>query len=124
VGETKILLMKKQKTHIGYVNHGRTRTIPDLFETLHDDIVITILCKLSSTASSPFEFIAVRLTCKRLNKLGVNPLVLSQSCSKVFGFRAKNWCDESHQFLKLCVSAGNEEAYYTLGMVSFDLGSS
>ncbi|XP_076895160.1 F-box protein At1g67340-like [Bidens hawaiensis] len=91
----------------------------DIFESLHDDIVIYILCKLSSSASSPSDFISVLLTCKRLNKLGLNPLVLSNSCSKLLAVRAKNWSDEAHTFLKLCVNAGNQEAYYTLGMIRF-----
>ncbi|KAM0060095.1 putative F-box protein [Helianthus debilis subsp. tardiflorus] len=109
--------MKKLRGHTGSVKCGRTRS--DLFESLHDDLVISILCKLSSTASSPSEFFAILITCKRLKKLGVHPLVLSQSCSKVFAVRAKNWCNEAHQFLKLCVHAGNKEAYYTLGMIRF-----
>ncbi|MFS8000544.1 putative Zinc finger, MYND-type [Helianthus anomalus] len=100
------------------VKRGRTRS--DLFESLHDDLVISILCRLSSTATSPSEFFAILITCKRLKKLGLHPLVLSQSCSKVFAVRAKNWCNEAHQFLKLCVNAGNKEAYYTLGMVSIN----
>ncbi|KAK9054588.1 hypothetical protein SSX86_025667 [Deinandra increscens subsp. villosa] len=96
------------------------RTIrSDLFEKLHDDIVISVLCKLSSTANSPSDFIAVLLTCKRLNKLGLHPLVLSKSCSKTFAIRAKNWSPEAHRFLKLSVSAGNTEAYYILGMIRF-----
>lgn len=91
----------------------------DLFETLHDDIVISVLCKLSSTASSPSDFIAVLLTCKRLNKLGLHPIVLSKSCSKALAIRANKWCDGAHRFLKLCVNAGSTEAYYTLGMIRF-----
>ncbi|XP_071711339.1 F-box protein At5g50450-like [Rutidosis leptorrhynchoides] len=96
---------------------GRTRS--DLFGSLHDDIVLLILCKLSSTASSPSDLIVVLLTCKRLNKLGVHPMVLSKSCSNVFSLRAKNWCDDAYRFLKLCVNSGNTDAYYTLGMIQF-----
>ncbi|KAJ0890474.1 putative tetratricopeptide-like helical domain superfamily [Helianthus annuus] len=96
------------------LQHGKTQS--DLFESLHDDIVIFILCKLSSTASSPSDFIAVLHTCKRLNKLGLHPFVLSKSCSKALAVRAKNWYEEAHKFLKLCVDASNTEAYYILGM--------
>ncbi|KAK9066405.1 hypothetical protein SSX86_013727 [Deinandra increscens subsp. villosa] len=96
-----------------------SRPRSDMLESLHDDIVITILCKLSSTASSPSDFFAVLHTCKRLNKLGVHPLVLSKSCSNALVLRAKNWCEEAHRFLKLCVNAGNTEAYYILGMIRF-----
>ncbi|KVH98144.1 F-box protein At5g50450-like [Cynara cardunculus var. scolymus] len=100
------------------VHHGRRRR-SDLFESLPDEIVISILCKLSSTSSSPSDFVTVLLTCKRLNKLGVHPLVLSNACSETLAVRAKNWSDEAHRFLKLCVNAGNKEAYYTLGMIRF-----
>ncbi|KAK1422389.1 hypothetical protein QVD17_25478 [Tagetes erecta] len=101
----------------------KKRTTPetrsDFFELLHDDIVLYILSKLSSTASSPSDFIAIRRTCKRFYKLGVHPLVLSKLCSKALAVRAKNWCPDAHQFLKLCVSYGNIEAYYILGMILF-----
>lgn len=107
--------MKKKQRRA--VCHGRRRS--DLFEALPDDIVISVLCKLTSTASSPSDFIAVLLTCKRLNKLGLHPLVLAKSCSKALAVRVKNWCEEAHRFLKLCVNAGNTEAYYTLGMIRF-----
>lgn len=107
--------MKKKQRGADY--HGRKRS--DLLEALPDDIVISVLCKLTSTASSPSDFIAVLLTCKRLNKLGLHPLVLSKSCSKALAVRATNWCEEAHRFLKLCVNAGNTEAYYTLGMIRF-----
>ncbi|CAI9280534.1 unnamed protein product [Lactuca saligna] len=103
--------MKKQR--------GAFRRRSDLFEALPDDIVISILYKLSSTASSPSDFVAVLLTCKRLNNLGLHPLVVSKSCSKALAVRAKNWCEEAHRFLKLCVNAGNTEAYYMLGMIRF-----
>ncbi|KAI3684431.1 hypothetical protein L6452_33655 [Arctium lappa] len=101
-------------------HHGRTtRRRSDLFESLPDEIVISILCKLSSTASSPSDFVTVLLTCKRLNKLGVHPLVLSNASPETLAVGAKNWSDEAHRFLKLCVNAGNKEAYYTLGMIRF-----
>ncbi|KAI3701686.1 hypothetical protein L6452_26945 [Arctium lappa] len=57
--------------------------------------------------------------CKRLNKLGVHPLVLSNASPETLAVEAKNWSDEAHRFLKLCVNAGNKEAYYTLGMIRF-----
>ncbi|XP_024970838.1 F-box protein At5g50450-like [Cynara cardunculus var. scolymus] len=112
-----MMMKKKLRGGGGAVYHGRTRS--DLFDSLPDDIVISVLCKLSSTASSPSDFVAVLLTCKRLNKLGVHPLVLSKSSSKALAVRATNWCDGAHRFLKLCVNAGNTEAYYILGMIRF-----
>lgn len=101
----------------------RTRTCShersDLFDSLPDDIVISILCKLSSSSRSPSDFITIFLTCKRLNQLGLNPLVLSKAGSETFAIRAKNWSENSHRFLKQCVVAGNIEASYTLGMIRF-----
>ncbi|KAJ1391641.1 F-box-like domain superfamily [Sesbania bispinosa] len=88
----------------------------DLFESLPDDLVLSILSKLSSTATSPSDFINVLITCKRLNALGLHSLVLSKASHKTFSVKAKNWCDSSHRFLKLCADAGNIEACYTLGM--------
>lgn len=49
----------------------------------------------------------------------LHPLVLSKAGPKAFAVRMQNWCDSSHRFLKRCVDAGNSEASYTLGMVSF-----
>ncbi|KAE8715995.1 F-box protein [Hibiscus syriacus] len=91
----------------------------DLFDGLPDDLVISILSKLASSASSPPDFINILLTCKRLNNLAVHPLVLSKVCSKVFAVKARNWCDSVHRLLKQCVKAGNVEACYTLGMFRF-----
>lgn len=121
-----------EKTAAGY----------EFFESLPDDLVISIFCKLSSTASSPSDFINVSITCvifqhshyfsslkrslilvlwnrcKRLNKLALHSLVLSKASPRTFAIKAKDWCDSAHRFLKLCADAGNIEACYTLGMVS------
>ncbi|KAK7411026.1 hypothetical protein VNO78_02360 [Psophocarpus tetragonolobus] len=91
----------------------------DLFECLPDDLLVFILSKLSSTASSPSDFINVILTCKRLNRLGLHRLVLSKAGPKVFAIKPKNWSEEAHAFLKHCVNAGNVDACYTLGMIRF-----
>ncbi|XVF54691.1 hypothetical protein PTKIN_Ptkin05aG0201300 [Pterospermum kingtungense] len=91
----------------------------DLFDGLPDDLVLSILSKLSSSASSPSDFINVLLTCKRLNQLALYPLVLSKASSKALAVKSKNWSDSAHRFLKLCVAAGNIEACYTLGMIRF-----
>ncbi|XVE56578.1 hypothetical protein DITRI_Ditri04bG0022700 [Diplodiscus trichospermus] len=91
----------------------------DLFDGLPDDLVISILCKLSSSASSPSDFINVLLTCKRLNRLGLHPLVLSKAGPKALAVKAQRWSDSAHRFLKHCVNAGNIEACYTLGMIRF-----
>ncbi|XVF85262.1 hypothetical protein PTKIN_Ptkin17bG0103800 [Pterospermum kingtungense] len=91
----------------------------DLFDTLPDDLVISILCKLSSSARCPSDFINVFITCKRLNSLALHSPVLSKASSKVFSFKAKNWSESAHKFLKACADAGNVEACYTLGMIRF-----
>ncbi|KAM1788645.1 hypothetical protein EV1_038265 [Malus domestica] len=91
----------------------------DFFDGLPDDLVVFILCKLSSSASSPSDLISALITCKRLNRLGLHSLVLSNAGPKAFAIRAKNWSDSAHRFLKQCVGAGNVEASYTLGMIRF-----
>ncbi|WOL14436.1 F-box protein [Canna indica] len=52
--------------------------------------------------------------CKRLNRLGLNPLVLSRPFVESLAIRAKRWSDSSHRFLERCVDAENLEAYYIL----------
>ncbi|XP_054805173.1 F-box protein At1g67340 [Prosopis cineraria] len=89
------------------------------FDGLPDDLVLFILSKLSSTAPSPSHFITVLLTCKRLNQLALNRLVLSRAGEKIFAVKAKSWSEYAHRFLRRCVSAGNVHASYTLGMIQF-----
>lgn len=91
----------------------------DFLDTLPDDIVLCILAKLGSTAGCPADFIGVLSTCKRLNGLGLHSLVLSKLSTSCFAVKAKNWSESSHRFLKGCSDAGNAEASYTLGMITF-----
>ncbi|MFQ6629621.1 hypothetical protein Gotur_008068 [Gossypium turneri] len=91
----------------------------DLFDALPDDLVISILSKLSSSASCPSDFINVLITCKRLNSFALQSLVLSKASSKLFAIKAENWSESAHRFLKCCADAGNVEACYTLGMIRF-----
>ncbi|GLT48027.1 hypothetical protein SLA2020_216700 [Shorea laevis] len=91
----------------------------DLFDSLPDDLVISILSKLSSSAGCTLDFVNVLMTCKRLNSLAVHSLVLSKGSSKMFAIKAKYWSESAHRFLKLCADAGNAEACYTLGMIRF-----
>ncbi|GMP82355.1 hypothetical protein CsSME_00036695 [Camellia sinensis var. sinensis] len=74
----------------------------DLFDELPDDLVVSILCKLSSTASCPADFLNVLITCKRLNGLGLNSMVLSKASTKILAVNAKNWSESAHRFLKQC----------------------
>ncbi|KAG6470525.1 hypothetical protein ZIOFF_071598 [Zingiber officinale] len=79
-----------------------------LFDCLPDDIVLSILCYLSASADCP---------CKRMNRLGKNPLVLEKATLKSISIRVENWSPPAHRFLKRCVRAGNVEACYLLGMI-------
>ncbi|BAT74381.1 hypothetical protein LR48_Vigan01g105300 [Vigna angularis] len=97
----------------------KTATDYDFFESLPDDLVISIFCKLSSTATKPSDFLNVLTTCRRLNKLALHSLVLSKVSPRAFAIRAKDWCDSAHRFLKHCADAGNVEACFTLGMIRF-----
>ncbi|XP_059443918.1 F-box protein At1g67340-like [Corylus avellana] len=92
---------------------------PDLFEELPDDLVVFVLGKLSASASHPSDLVSILVTCKRLNRLGAHPLVLSKAGPKALAIKAKNWSESGHRFLKRCVDAGNVEASYTLGMIRF-----
>ncbi|KAG6429350.1 hypothetical protein SASPL_107399 [Salvia splendens] len=91
----------------------------DFFNSLPDDLVLCVLCKLSSTAGCPPDFINILFTCKRLNILGLSSIVLSKACREMLAVKAKNWSESSHRFLKLCADTGNAEACYTLGMIQF-----
>ncbi|KAF8109069.1 hypothetical protein N665_0103s0024 [Sinapis alba] len=88
-------------------------------DDLPDDLVFSILRKLSSSASSPADFLNVLITCKRLNRLGLHPLVLSRAGTQTLAVTAEKWSDSAHRFLKLCVNAGNIDACYALGMIRF-----
>ncbi|MED6188962.1 hypothetical protein PIB30_090984 [Stylosanthes scabra] len=96
-----------------------TEGASELFETLPDDLLLSILVKISSSANSPSDFITVLLTCKRLNTLGLHSMVLAKATNKTFSVKARNWSEFSHRFLKRCADAGNIEACYTLGMIRF-----
>ncbi|KAJ0243048.1 F-box protein [Hirschfeldia incana] len=88
-------------------------------DDLPDDLVISILRKLSSSASSPSDFLNVLIICKRLNRLALHPLVLSRAGPQTLAVTAEKWSDSAHRFLKLCVNAGNIDACYALGMIRF-----
>ncbi|PON50665.1 Eukaryotic elongation factor 2 kinase [Parasponia andersonii] len=126
----KIELINKRKELVAETNinsRKKIRTSPDIstsdgsdfFDSLPDDLVISILTKLSSTAGCPSDFINVLITCKRLNGLGLHSMVLSKASQKTFSVKASNWSESTHRFLKQCSDAGNVEACYTLGMIRF-----
>ncbi|KAL1333791.1 hypothetical protein HN51_062655 [Arachis hypogaea] len=104
--------MQKNRTDKNIHHHPPMGGLPD-------DLVIFILSKLSSSVSSPSDFINVLLTCKRLNRLALDRLVLSKLGARAFAVKPKNWSDSTDRFLRRCVTAGNVEACYTLGMIRF-----
>ncbi|GMI70838.1 hypothetical protein like AT1G67340 [Hibiscus trionum] len=91
----------------------------DFFDDLPDDLVISILSKLSSTAGCPSDFANVFVICKRFNSLALHPLILSKASPKILAIKAINWSESAQRFLKNCADAGNLEACYTLGMIMF-----
>ncbi|PKA57823.1 F-box protein [Apostasia shenzhenica] len=91
----------------------------DFFDGLPDDIALLILSKLSASAGVPCHLISVHLTCRRLNRLGTHPMVLSNVSAKGTAVRAMNWSESAHRFLNRCVESGSLEACYTLGMIRF-----
>lgn len=91
----------------------------DFFDGLPDELVISILSKLSASAERPSDLIAVLAACKRLNRLGLDPLVLSKASADLLAVRANRWSVSSNRFLQRCADAGSAEACYILGMVGF-----
>ncbi|KAL1216454.1 F-box protein [Cardamine amara subsp. amara] len=113
---------KRRRSVLSYIPPAPEEEIitkPDLLDSIPDDLVISILCKLGSTATCPADFINVLMTCKRLKGLATNPVVLSKLSQKAIAVKANKWSENSHRFLKLCVDAGSHEACYTLGMIRF-----
>ncbi|XP_074317196.1 F-box protein At1g67340-like [Silene latifolia] len=109
-------MVSRKKPRISYnLNNKKS----DSFDKLPDDLVISILSKLSFSSSSPSDFFNALLVCKRFSRLGMNKVVLSKACSGVLAIKAKNWSESAHRFLKLCVCAGSVEAAYFLGMIRF-----
>ncbi|URE36312.1 serine threonine-protein kinase RIO1 [Musa troglodytarum] len=91
----------------------------DFFDGLPDDLVVSVLSGLSSSADRPSDLISALSTCKRFHVLGHRPPVLSKAGAGCVAVRARSWCDSAHRFLKRCVDCGNLEASYVLGMIRF-----
>ncbi|KAJ6846257.1 uncharacterized protein M6B38_279440 [Iris pallida] len=91
----------------------------DFFDGLPDDLVLSVLSKISSSAHAPSDVVSITMTCKRMNELGTNPMVLSKASVRSMAVRAKKWSDSADRFLKRCADAGSLEAAYTLGMIKF-----
>ncbi|CAN6242024.1 unnamed protein product [Urochloa humidicola] len=91
----------------------------DMFEELPDDLVVSILRDIASSAGSPADLAGAMLTCKRFRELGQSKVVLARASPRCLAVRAKAWSDDAHRFLQRCADAGNLEACYLLGMIRF-----
>lgn len=89
------------------------------FDTLPDDLLLSIFVSLSTRAESPADLINTMLTCKRFQKLASNSIVLASASVAAMTVRASQWCHGASSFLASCAEAGNVEACYTLGMIKF-----
>lgn len=89
------------------------------FETLHDELVVSIMVALSSSASSPADLINAMLTCKRFCAAGAHPLVLANASVSALAVKARSWSEGAFRFLRQCERSGNVEAAYTLGLIRF-----
>lgn len=89
------------------------------FDVLHDDLLISIMAALSTSANSPADLANAKMTCKRFCSAASNRKVLSQASMAALTVKASKWNEESDKFLKLCADAGNREACYMLGMIRF-----
>lgn len=92
---------------------------PGFFDGLHDELLVSIMVALSSSAEAPSDLINTMLTCKRFCAAGAHRLVLASASPPVLGTSASKWSDGAHRFLKQCADAGNAEAAYALGMIRF-----
>lgn len=95
----------------------RVRNCSGPFDSLHDDILISIMIALSSSANSPADLVSTMLTCRRFCATVTLPQVLAHASMMALSVKASKWSDDAHRFLKRCADAGNREACYTLGMV-------
>ncbi|XP_078434556.1 F-box protein At1g67340-like [Wolffia australiana] len=91
----------------------------DLLSAVPDDVLVSVLCLVSSAAASPADLAAVILTCKRLRALFSSPPVLARASPGSLAVRAAKWSPSAHLFLKACADAGNLHACYALGMIRF-----
>eukprot|EP01018_Ginkgo_biloba_P037123 Gb_29240 [translate_table: standard] len=89
------------------------------FDALHDDLLISIMVAVSSSANSPADLVNAKLTCKRFFSAAMHQKVLTHTTMAALAVKASKWGDESHRFLKQCADAGNPGACYMLGMIRF-----
>ncbi|XP_047084450.1 F-box protein At5g50450-like [Lolium rigidum] len=89
------------------------------FEKLPDDIVVSILTSLSSSANNPADLAGAILSHRRFMHLAQSQVVLRNASLRCLAVRAKNWSEAADRFLQRCADAGNIDAAYILGMIRF-----
>ncbi|KAH7298028.1 hypothetical protein KP509_25G024100 [Ceratopteris richardii] len=111
-----------KRRRLSQISEGELSASPagsSVLELLHDELLVSIMAKLSSSASSPMDLISVMLTCKRLCAAATHPLVLANASMAALAVKARSWSDDADRFLQECVKSGSAEAAYTLGMIKF-----
>eukprot|EP00249_Psilotum_nudum_P025324 c29681_g1_i1 orf=102-1421(-) len=96
-----------------------TKASINAFDALHDDLLVSIMVAVSSTATSPADLVNSILVSKRFCAAAVHPQVLASASTAAFAVKASRWSDGAQRFLKQCAKAGNADACYILGMVCF-----
>ncbi|KAJ7516150.1 hypothetical protein O6H91_22G045000 [Diphasiastrum complanatum] len=89
------------------------------FDHLPDDLLLSIILAVSSSADKPCDLVNTMLTCRRFCAAATHQQVLANASAAALAVRACNWSDGAHRFLKQCADAGNKEACYVLGMILF-----
>ncbi|KAM0889750.1 hypothetical protein ACQ4PT_027509 [Festuca glaucescens] len=89
------------------------------FDHLPDELVVSILALLSSSANTPADLAGAAMTDRRFRQLAHSKLVLKKASMGCLAVRAKNWSEAADRFLQRCADAGNLEASYILGMIRF-----
>lgn len=97
----------------------QTEQTRNAFDALPDDLLVSIMMSVSSTATSPSDLINIMITCKRLYLMGLHRLVLANAALAALAVKASRWSDGAHRFLKRCADSGNAEACFILGMIQF-----
>ncbi|XP_047064339.1 F-box protein At1g67340-like [Lolium rigidum] len=94
-------------------------TVESNFDHLPDELVVSILASLSSSANTPADLAGAMMTDRRFRQLAHSKLVLKKASMGCLAVRAKNWSEAADRFLQRCADAGNLEASYILGMIRF-----
>ncbi|XP_071678358.1 F-box protein At5g50450-like [Lolium perenne] len=88
-------------------------------DDLPDGVIAAILEKVAASARLPADFLSATMTSKRFTETGRSRSVLKKVSARCFDFSAKKWSDGPKTFLQTCAEAGNLDASYILGMITF-----